>query len=135
MGLQAGDKNVSIFSDLTEEVAESFRSSPKIISSSRLNAIVYYAFTMFNKSTSKHFRYSAGLLSGDYAQKSPSEKPFERVKKIPSKEVRSIICSLVEDFANADVEGMILKTSQEPSAMRRSLDPSVETTKRTAHKT
>lgn len=109
-GLQAGDKNVSIFSDLTEEVAESFRSSPKIISSSRLNAIVYYAFTMFNKSTSKHFRYSAGLLLGDNAQKSPSEKPFERVKKITSKEVRSIICPLVEDFA-------------------------IETTKRTAHKT
>lgn len=90
---------------------------------------------MFKKSTSKHFRYSAGLLSGDDAQKSPSEKPFERVKKTTSKEARNIICPFVEDFAEADVEGMIFRTSQEPSAMRTSLDPSVETTKRTAHKT
>lgn len=70
-------KTWAFFSDLTEEVAESFRSGPKIISSSRLNAIVCYACTIFKKSTSKHFRYSAGLLSGDDAQKSPSEKPFE----------------------------------------------------------
>lgn len=120
---------MAIFSDLTEEV-ESFRTGPKIISSTRLNAVVYYACTMFKKSTSKCFQHSAGLLSGDDAQRNPL-----RVKKTTSKEARNIICASVEDFVDADVEGMIFKTSQEPSAMRTSLDPSVETTKRTAHKT
>lgn len=132
MGLQVGDKNMSTSSDLTEEVAESFRSGPKIISSSRLNAIVYYACTIRNL-PANIFNILLGcyrvMMHRSHLQRNPL-----RVKKTTSKEARNIICPFVEDFADADVEGMIFKTSQEPSAMRTSLDPFVETTKWTAHK-